>query len=71
MTAARWSGLSREIPIDPDHAALLFVDVQNYTARQDGGEYRDMDAAEKQAKYGWFFQTLRETAIPRPCGRNP
>jgi ureidoacrylate peracid hydrolase len=34
--------LSREVEIDPRHAALLIVDVQNYTARRDGGEYRDL-----------------------------
>ena len=34
--------LSREVPIDPAHAALLFVDVQNYNARPDGGEYAGM-----------------------------
>jgi len=34
--------LSREVPIDAGHAALLFVDVQNYNARPDGGEYTGM-----------------------------
>lgn len=56
--------LSRDVPIDPKHAALLFIDVQNYTARQDGGEYGHMDAAERDARYGWFFRTMRETAVP-------
>jgi ureidoacrylate peracid hydrolase len=37
--------LSREVPIDPAHAALLFVDVQNYNARPDGGEYAGMGAS--------------------------
>jgi hypothetical protein len=36
------AALSREIEIDLHHAALLIVDVQNYTARRDGGEYRDL-----------------------------
>jgi ureidoacrylate peracid hydrolase len=58
------NGLSRDVPIDPAHAALLFVDVQNYNARPDGGEYAGMDEAAKQARYGWFFQTMRETALP-------
>lgn len=57
-------GLSREVPIDPLHTALLFVDVQNYNARPDGGEYAGMDEAEKQARYGWFFQTMHDTALP-------
>ena len=44
--------LSREVPIDRTHAALLFVDVQNYNARPDGGEYADLDEAERNARYG-------------------
>ena len=56
--------LSRDVPIDPAHAALLFVDVQNYTAHEDGGEYARLDPAEKSARYGWFFRTMRETAVP-------
>lgn len=56
--------LSRDIPIDRDHAALLFIDVQNYTCRPDGGEYAALPAAERDARYGHFFRTLRDTAIP-------
>ena len=56
--------LSRDVAIDPAHAALLFIDVQNYTCRPDGGEYAGMDAAERDARYGWFFRTLQESAIP-------
>ena len=56
--------LSREVPIDPQHAALLFVDVQNYNARPDGGEYKGLSEAERDARYGWFFRTMRETALP-------
>jgi len=56
--------LSREVPIDPAHAALLFVDVQNYTARPDGGEYAALSEAEREARYGYFLRTLRDTALP-------
>lgn len=56
--------LSREVEIDPNHAALLFIDVQNYTARPDGGEYAHLDHAVRDEKYGWFFNTLAESAIP-------
>ncbi|MBV8914775.1 MAG: cysteine hydrolase, partial [Acetobacteraceae bacterium] len=50
--------------MDPARAALLFIDVQNYTATEQGGEYAGMDPAECEAKYGWFFRTLRESAVP-------
>ena len=58
------AGLGREVPIDPAHAALLFIDVQNYTARPDGGEYGSLTDADREARYGWFFRALRDTAVP-------
>jgi ureidoacrylate peracid hydrolase len=56
--------LSREIEIDPAHAALLFVDVQNYNCRREGGEYAHLSADEKEQRYGYFFRTLEEHALP-------
>jgi ureidoacrylate peracid hydrolase len=56
--------LSREIEIEPAQAALLFVDVQNYNCTWDGGEYAQLDAAEKEQRYGYFFRTLQQTALP-------
>ena len=56
--------LSRDVPIDAEHAALLFIDVQNYTAGPDGGEYAGMEAADREARFGWFFRTVQETAVP-------
>ena len=58
------SASGREVPIDPAHAAFLFVDAQNYTARPDGGRYAGLDPAERDAQYGFFFRTLRERAVP-------
>ena len=56
--------LSREVEIEPAHTALLVVDVQNYNCTWDGGEYAELSAAEKELRYGYFFRTLRETALP-------
>ena len=56
--------LSRDVPIDPAHAALLFVDVQNYNARRDGGEYTHMTPDALEDRYGWFFRTMTATALP-------
>jgi len=58
------NGLSRDVPIDPAHAALLFVDVQNYNARPDGGEYAGLTETEREARYGYFFRTMQATALP-------
>jgi ureidoacrylate peracid hydrolase len=56
--------LSREIEIDPAHTALLFVDVQNYNCRREGGEYAHLSADEKEQRYGYFFRMLEEHALP-------
>ena len=58
--------LSREIPIIPKKSALLFIDVQNYNACSDGGEYRaeGLTPAEAETKYDYFFESLKKTALP-------
>jgi ureidoacrylate peracid hydrolase len=55
---------SREIEIDPRCTALLFVDVQNYTARRDGGEYAGLAEREIEERFGFFFRTLENSAVP-------
>jgi len=42
--------LSREVPIDPPHAALLIIDVQNYCIGASTSEY--------------FLRSLRDTVLP-------
>ena len=59
-----WQPASREIPIEPAHTAVLFVDVQNYNCTWDGGEYASLGAAEKQQRFGYFFQNLHAQALP-------
>ena len=56
--------LSREIEIEPAHTALLFVDVQKYNCSWEGGEYAHLGAAEKEQRYGYFFRTLKDSALP-------
>ena len=55
---------SREIEIEPDRTALLYVDVQNYNCSPEGGEYAGLGAAQTQARYGHFFRVMREVAVP-------
>jgi ureidoacrylate peracid hydrolase len=52
--------LSREVPIETGHAALLIVDVQNYCAHPDGAGSHTLDA--QQHRY--LFDRLRETVLP-------
>lgn len=56
--------LTRELPLEPARSALLFVDVQNFSARRDGGEFRHLDERELEARYGEFFDALEKSVIP-------
>lgn len=56
--------LTRNLPLDPAQSALLFIDVQNFAARRDGGEFKNLPDAEFKGKYGWFFSELQSRVIP-------
>ena len=46
---------SREIPLVAAQSALLIIDVQNFNAHRDGGEYKGLSKAQFDEKYGWIF----------------
>jgi ureidoacrylate peracid hydrolase len=56
--------LSREVPIIAAQAALLFIDVQNFAAKRDGAEFKEMPAEEFEQKCGWYFQQLESRVVP-------
>ena len=56
--------LSRNVPLDPKQSALLFIDVQNFSAHRDGAEFKDLTEDAFTAKYGWFFDQLDTRIIP-------
>ncbi|HTZ78898.1 MAG TPA: isochorismatase family cysteine hydrolase [Stellaceae bacterium] len=56
-------GLSRNVPVRLGATALLFVDVQNYSA-EGGGEYAHLPREEVERRYGYFFREMRERAVP-------
>jgi ureidoacrylate peracid hydrolase len=53
------TAMSRDVPIDPDHAALLVIDVQNYSVDPAGG----MSEAEGQAS-SYFLERVKTTMLP-------
>jgi ureidoacrylate peracid hydrolase len=55
---------TRDLPVEPAHTTLLFIDVQNYCARRDGSEFKDLPPAEFQAKLGWFFDRFEAETLP-------
>lgn len=55
---------TREIPLDPKASALLFIDVQNFAAKRDGGEFKDVADEDINGKYAYYFDRLKKLAIP-------
>ena len=56
--------LTRDVPLVPSDAAILFVDVQNFAAHRDGAEFDGLSDAEFDAKYGWFFEQMKTRIVP-------
>ena len=56
--------LSRDIALEPEQSALLFIDVQNFCAHRDGGEFAGLGETEFESRFGWFFEQLEQRVIP-------
>ncbi len=56
--------LTRELPLELHQSALLFIDVQNFSAHPQGGEFNDLSKDEFEQKYGWFFEQLHSRVVP-------
>jgi ureidoacrylate peracid hydrolase len=56
--------LSREVPLVPAQSALLFIDVQNFSAHREGGEFKSLSAAELGERFGYYFERLERVALP-------
>jgi nicotinamidase-related amidase len=55
---------SRDIALDPSHSALLFIDVQNFCVKREGGEFSRLSDSEVEEKYGHYFGQLA-SVLPR------
>ena len=55
---------TREVPLTPSQSALLFIDVQNFSAHRKGAEFIDLSESEFAQKYGWYFDQLNTRVIP-------
>jgi ureidoacrylate peracid hydrolase len=56
--------VSREVPFVLNQAALLFIDVQNYAAHRQGGEFKALSDAEFEQRYRYFFNELTLRTLP-------
>lgn len=66
MNQSEGTRLSRDVPVELGKTALLLIDVQNFSARPDGGEYKAQGLTPEQAyeKHRYFFDTVRNVALP-------
>jgi ureidoacrylate peracid hydrolase len=62
--AAKPYPATRDVPVVIGETTLLFIDVQNFCAARDGGEYAGLTAAELEAKHGYFLDEMQRRVIP-------
>ena len=58
------STLSREVPLQPAQSGLLFIDVQNFAAHRDGGDFRHLSRAEIETRESYYFGQIERVALP-------
>lgn len=56
--------LTRELPLVAAQEALLFIDVQNFSAHRRGGEFGALSLEVFARRYGWYFEQLEKQVIP-------
>ncbi|WP_102225619.1 isochorismatase family cysteine hydrolase [Acidimangrovimonas sediminis] len=56
--------LTREVPLVPAQSALLFIDVQNFSVRREGGEFKDVPPEDLNTRFGYYFDRLSTLAVP-------
>ncbi len=57
--------LTREVPLAPKQSALLFIDVQNFSAHRDGGEFKHLSQDTLESGYAAYFDHLERTLFPK------
>ncbi|NEX46712.1 isochorismatase family cysteine hydrolase [Pseudotabrizicola algicola] len=65
MPSVFLSTTSRDIPVVPERAALLFIDVQNFSCHPDGAEWAMMPPDERAQKRDPFLAHFNAETLPR------
>ncbi len=65
MTDAFLSTTTRDVPIRPARAALLFIDVQNFSCHPEGAEWAMMSDAERAENKAPFLDLMQSEVIPK------
>lgn len=64
MTLPFLSTTSRDIALQPDRAALLFIDVQNFCLHPEGGEITEASEDERRDKHMPFIDRFTREVLP-------
>ncbi len=64
MTSPFLSTTSRDLPVQPDRAAVLFIDVQNFCLHPDGGEVIEATEVDRIGKYLPFIDRFNRDVLP-------
>lgn len=56
--------LTRDVALVPEQSALLFIDVQNFSAEREGAEFKGLSPDVFEEKYSWYFDQLDSRVIP-------
>lgn len=62
MTTA--TTLTRDVKLDPSASAILFIDVQNFSVRREGGDFKDIPDEVIATEYKYYFDRIGTVAIP-------
>ena len=54
---------TRDVPVEIARTTLLFIDVQNFCALRNGGEFKDLSPQEFEEKHGYYFSELEGRVI--------
>lgn len=65
MTSPFLSVTSRDILLQPDRAAVLFIDVQNYCLHPKGAEILEASEEERQTKHLPFIDRFNKETLPK------
>ncbi|MFH1139958.1 MAG: isochorismatase family cysteine hydrolase [Pseudomonadota bacterium] len=57
-------GLTRNRPVDPARAALLFIDIQNFSLFPGRGEWSHVDPNNIPAELAYYFQRVNDLVLP-------
>ena len=49
---------TRDVPVEPAHTTILFIDVQNFCAVRNGTEFQHLTPTEFNDQLGWFFEQM-------------